>query len=185
MSQVSQKNQDKKNELQPKNSQIFHHLQNLLTNASLANLNLFAPLSLHQVFIYEIYILFQFHHFWNDLQKELASKSPNKASIGSMKLRLQKLQEKNKQAQKLKTEQPIKDNLENINNMLHYQGLSYVSKIIWTELINRYHNNLLVSHFNIKKIYKLVAQKYYWPTLHYNVYNYMKGYDICLALKIV
>ena len=67
-----------------------------------------------------------------------------------MKLRLHKLQAKNKQAQKTKV-----DDLEgcnNINGVLYYQGLSYIPEIIQTELISIYHDNPLAGHFGIKKI---------------------------------
>ena len=53
------------------------------------------------------------------------------------------------------------------------------------ELIGRHHNDLLACHFGIKKTCELLAQKYYWPTLYQNVEAYVKGYDICLALKAV
>ena len=102
-----------------------------------------------------------------------------------MKLRLQELQSEDKQARKLRVEQPVKDNWENIDGMLHYQGLFYVPKIIRIELISRYHDNLLVGHFGIEKIYELVAQKYYWPMLRYDVDNYVKGCNVYLVLKVV
>ena len=72
------------------------------TNTSLVRLNFsfFLLSHLHPIYICGIYALSQLCHFCNDLQKELASKSPYKASIGEMKLRLQKLQAKDKQAQK-------------------------------------------------------------------------------------
>ena len=66
------------------------------------------------------YVLPQLHHFWNGLQKELASKSPYKASIGGMRLRLQELQGKDKQARKLRAEQPVKDDWEDIDSVLHH-----------------------------------------------------------------
>ena len=69
--------------------------------------------------------------------------------------------------------------------MLHYQGLPYVSEIIRTELISRHHDNPLAGYFGIQKICKLVARKYYWPTLCYDVDNYIKGCDVCLASKAV
>ena len=98
LSRFPQRSQDKEDELQAKNGRIFHCLQNSLTNASLARLSLLSSLSshLHQVLIYETYILPQLHHFWDSLQRELASKSPYKASIGGMRLRLQELQSKDK-----------------------------------------------------------------------------------------
>ena len=53
------------------------------------------------------------------------------------------------------------------------------------KLISKHHNNLLAGHFNIKKTHKLVAQKYHWPILYHNIENYMKGYNIYLALITV
>ena len=102
-----------------------------------------------------------------------------------MKLRLQELQDEDKQAWKLRAEQPVKDNWEDIDGVLYHQGLSYVPEIIWTELISRHHNNPLAGYFGIKKICKLVAQKYYWPTFCHNVDNYVKGCDVYLASKAV
>ena len=57
-------------------------------------------------------------------------------------------------------EQLVKD-WQNIEDVLHYKGLFYIPKMIQTELISRYYDNLLTSHFDIKKIQKFVAQKYY------------------------
>ena len=86
---------------------------------------------------------------------------------------------------KLRVEQPVKDNWEDIDDVLHHQGLPYVPEIIQTELISKHHNNPLVGYFGIEKIRKLVAWKYYWPTLRYDVNNYVKGCDACLASKAV
>ena len=61
----------------------------------------------------------------------------------------------------------------------------FIPKTIWTELINRHHDNLLAGHFGIEKTYKLLAQKYYWPTFRHNVKAYLKGCDVCLASKTV
>ena len=69
--------------------------------------------------------------------------------------------------------------------MLHHQGLPYVPEIMQTELISRHHNNLLASHFGFEKTPELVAWKYYWPPLGYDVKDYVKGCNVCLALKTV
>ena len=53
------------------------------------------------------------------------------------------------------------------------------------ELISHHHNNLLADYFGIEKTYKLLAIKYYLPTLHHNVKAYVKCCDMCLALKTV
>ena len=53
------------------------------------------------------------------------------------------------------------------------------------ELISRHHDDPLAGHFGIEKTCKLLAQKYYWPTLRHNVKAYVKDCDICLASKAV
>ena len=58
-----------------------------------------------------------------------------------MRLRLREPQEEDKQARKLRAEQPVKDGWEDIDGVLHHQGLPYVPEIIRTGLISRYHNN--------------------------------------------
>ena len=78
-----------------------------------------------------------------------------------MRLRLQELQGEDKQAQKLRTEQSVKDGWQNINGVLHHQSLPYVPEIIRTEFISRYHDDPLVGHFGIEKTRELVAWKYY------------------------
>lgn len=45
--------------------------------------------------------------------------------------------------------------------VFQYQGLSYISKIIRSELISCNYNNLLVKHFGLNKTQKLIAKKYY------------------------
>ncbi len=69
--------------------------------------------------------------------------------------------------------------------MLYYQGLSYVPKVIRSELISRHHDDPLVGYFGIEKTRELIARKYYWPTLQRDVKAYIKGCDICLTSKAV
>ena len=57
LSRFPQRSQDEKEELQAENSQIFHCLQNSLTNTSLASLSLSTPLHLHQVLICGTYVV--------------------------------------------------------------------------------------------------------------------------------
>ena len=179
LSKFLQKSQDKKKELRAENGRIFYRLQNSLTSANLASLS--APPHLYQVLICGIYVLSQLRQFWNGLQKELAQERPY--VVGGMRLRLHKLQAKDEQAQKTRTEHP--KGWDNINSVLHYQGLPYVPKIIRTELISRHHDNLLASHFGMEKTCELIAQKYYWPMLRHDVENFIKGCDICLASKAI
>ena len=72
-----------------------------------------------------------------------------------MRLRLNELQAEDKKAWKTRAENS--EDWDDINGVLHYQGLPYVPEIIQTELISRHHNDLLAGHFGIKKIRELIA----------------------------
>lgn len=50
----------------------------------------------------------------------------------------------------------MKKGWKNINEVLYFKSLLYVSEIICKELINLFYNNLFASHFRIKKIGELV-----------------------------
>ncbi len=58
-------------------------------------------------------------------------------------------------------EQGLKEGWEEIEEVLHHQGLIYVLEIVRTELISRHHDDLLTGHFGIDKIRELIARKYY------------------------
>ena len=186
MLRFPQKSQDEEEELQAKNGQILHCLQNLLTSASLAGLNLLFSSSfssqLHQVLICGTYVLPQLQQFWQGLRKELAQKEPY--VVGGMRLRLHKLQAEDKHARKLRAEQLAKD-WQDIDGVLYHQGLPYVPEIIRTELISRHHDDPLAGHFGIEKTRELLSRKYYWPTLRRDVEDYVRGCDVCLASKAV
>ena len=182
LSRFPQRSQDEENELRAENGRILHRLQNSLTNASLASLSLSSrPSHLHQVLICGTYVLPQLRQFWNGLRENLAQEGPY--VVGGMRLRLHELQAKDKQAQKTRAEHL--EGWDNIDGVLHHQSLPYVPEIIWTELINRHHNDPLAGHFGIKKTRELIARKYYYPTLCRDVEDYIRGYDICLASKAV
>ena len=188
MSRFSQRSQDEEKELRAENGRILHRLQNSLTSANLASLS--APSHLHQVLICGTYVLPQLRHFWDGLQRELASENPYNANIGGMKLRLHKLQVEDEQARKLRANQQLDQQLgqqgwDDINGVLHHQGLSYVPEIIRMELISRHHDNPLAGYFGIEKTRELLSRKYYWPTLRRDVDNYVRGCDVCLASKAV
>ena len=67
-------------------------------------------------------------------------------------MRLPELQNNDKEAKELRSEQVLLEGWEDIEQVLHYQGLPYVSKVIRSELISRHYDNLLVGHFGIEKI---------------------------------
>ena len=127
LSRFPQRSQDEEDELRAENGRIFHRLQNSLTNASLAGLSLlasllfFLPSQLHQVLICGTYVLLQLRQFWDGLRGELASKGPYTSSIGGMRLRLHKLQTKDKEAWKLRADQQLgQQGWDNINGVLHH-----------------------------------------------------------------
>ena len=76
-----------------------------------------------------------------------------------MKLRLVKLQKIDWKAIKLKKNQ-LKD-WKDVKNILYFQNLLYMLKIIYFKVISCYHNNLLAGYFLIKKTKKLVTKKYF------------------------
>ena len=93
LSRFPQRSLEEEEKLRAENTQILHCLQPSLTSASLAGLSLSGSSAtpLHQVLICGTHILPQLCQFWNTLRAELANEGPYKASIGSMRLRLQEL----------------------------------------------------------------------------------------------
>ncbi len=81
-----------------------------------------------------------------------------------MIIRLPKLHYDDKEAIKLRSE-GLSESWEDIRQVLHYQGLPYIPKVIRSELISRYHDDPLAGHFSIEKTRELIARKYYRPTL--------------------
>ena len=100
-----------------------------------------------------------------------------------MRLRLTKLQESDEKAQKIRAEGL--DEYEDVDGVLQHQMLPFVPEIIQIELISRHHNDFLAGYFIIDKTSEIISRKYYWPNLRKNVEAYVKGCDVCLALKAV
>ena len=140
-------------------------------------------LPLHRVLICGTHVLPQLRHFWVTFQTKLADKNSYTASIGGMRLRLAELQESDKEARKVRAKS--RDGYKEIDGVLHHQGLPFVPEVIRTELISRHHDDPLAGHFGIDKTRELIGRKYYWPSLRKDVEAYVKGCDVCLALKAV
>ena len=104
LSRFPRRDNKKEANLQAENTQIIHCLQSSLTNALISDLSSTASglLPQHQVLICEIYALLQLRHLWNNLQIELSNQQPYKASISSIKPKLQELQEANRKVQELR-----------------------------------------------------------------------------------
>ncbi len=99
-------------------------------------------------------------------------------------MRLPELQNINKKAKKLRTE-GLLESWKDINQVLSYQSLLYVLKVICLELISRHHNDCRISYFDIEKTQELIARKYYLPKLHRDIEAYDKGCNIYLVSKVV
>lgn len=144
------------------------------------------PSRLHQVLICGTIVLLQLHQFWDFIWSELAHKSSYTTSIGAMRMRLLELQDNNNEAKNLRSErQQLLESWKDIEQVLYYQSFPYILKVICSELISKHHNNSLADHCGIRKTWELIAKKYYWPTLQRDVEAYVKGCNVCLALKEV
>ena len=65
-------------------------------------------------------------------------------------MRLPELQDDDKKAKKLRSE-GLPEGWEDIDQVLHFQDLPYVLKVVCLELISRHHDDPLAGHFGIKK----------------------------------
>ncbi len=75
-------------------------------------------------------------------------------------MRLSEWQDDDKEVNKLRSKGLLEDG-EEIEQVLPYQSLLYIPKVIWSELISRYYDDPFASHFGIKKTRDLIARKYY------------------------
>ncbi len=101
-----------------------------------------------------------------------------------MRIRLPELHDDDKETIKLRSKRLL-EGWEDIKQVLHYQDLPYIPKVIRSELISKHHDGTLAGHFGIEKTQKLIARKYYWPMLQQDLEAYVKGCDVYLALKAV
>ena len=102
-----------------------------------------------------------------------------------MRLQLFKLQENDKETKLFRGSAGLLEDWKDVEEVLQYQGLPYISEIIRFKVISCHHNDSLARYFGIDKTRKLIGRKYYWPSLRRDVESYVRGYDVCLALKAV
>lgn len=82
---------------------------------------------------------------------------PYKSNINGIQLRLTELQANNQQAKAIRAKTVMKEGWQDVNKVLHFESLPYISVIICIELISRYYNNPLAGHFGIKKTKELIT----------------------------
>ena len=102
-----------------------------------------------------------------------------------MRLCLPELQENDEEAKALRGLAGLLEDWEDVERVLQYQGLLYVSEIIHFEVINHHNDDLLIGYFGIDKTRELVGRKYYWPSLRKDIEAYVKGCHVCLGSKAV
>ena len=152
LSRFPQRSLDEEEKLRAENTQILHRLQSSLTRASLSGLSLSSETNLstlHRVLICGTHVLPQLRQFRDTFRTELADENPYKASIGGIRLRLSELEELDEEARKIRAESL--GGYEEVDGVLHHQGLPFVPEIIQTELISRHHDEPLAGHFGIVK----------------------------------
>ena len=177
-----QQNAKEEATFQTKNTKILHRLQFSLANVS--GLSLDVPSLFYQILVCFTTVLLQLWRFWDFFQSKIANEGPYNVNIRAMRIRLPDLQSDNNQARKLQAADFL-EGWEDIEGVLQYEGLFYIPKIIWLELISQYYNDPLASHFEIDKTRELISRKYYWFMLRRDVEAYMKGCDVCLGCKAV
>ncbi len=75
-------------------------------------------------------------------------------------MRLLELQDNDKEVMNLRSKR-LSEGWEDIKQVLYYQGLPYIPKIIRSKLMSKHHDDPLVGHFGIEKTWKLIARKYH------------------------
>lgn len=144
LSRFPRRDDEEEANLRDENPRILHLLQSSLTNTSLSGLSTSSSLSPCPVCgTNAIPQLRQLRQFWNSFKAELVSEGPYKASIGSMRLRLQELRESESEAE----EMMAKNGYQEIDGVLHHQGIPFVQEAIRTEIISRPHDDPLAGHF--------------------------------------
>ncbi len=71
------------------------------------------------------------------------------------------------------------------NDFLTFRKRYYVfeKEFLRTELLKRYHDDILIDHFDVKKTIKLLNRKYYWSKMIKYVKFYIKICDLCQRMK--
>ena len=163
---------------------IFQYLQSLLANTYKSNTFPTYVASLKHIIICRTHALLDLCQSWKTFCQELVAENPYQASIKGIRLRLVELQVENGLVRKIKAEKLVR-NYKDFDRILYFQSLPYISEIIRTELMSRYHGDPLVGYFSIKKTWELVTKKYYWETLYQDIEVYVKGFNVCLVSKVV
>ena len=136
LSRYPQRSAEEEEFLRTENVKILHRLQSSLSNASLLGLSTLAKLlPLHRILICGTQVLPQLRQFWDTFRAELDAEGPYQVSIGAMRLKLSELQESDDKPRKIRSER-LKNDYEEVDRVLHHQGLLFVPEAIRTELIS-------------------------------------------------
>lgn len=102
----------------------------------------------------------QLYQFWDIFRGELHEDNPYIISIGVIQLRLLELQDHITKTRDLQSKDLLEDQKDK-EDILYYQDILYILKIIQSKFISRHHNDLLAGYFGIEKSRDLVTRKYF------------------------
>ena len=117
LSRYLQQSVEKEDTFRTKNVKILYCLQLSLAKVSGLSTSRLSPL--HQILICGTTILPRLNKFWDILRAKLNKKEPYKVNIGAIRLRLQKLQETNSEAQKIRATE-LQGGWEEVDRVLHH-----------------------------------------------------------------
>lgn len=90
------------------------------------------------------------------LQVELNNERAYIVIIGAICLKLQEFQKINSEAWEIRAMQ-LQSGCKEVSGIPHYQRLLYLHKIVYSELISKYHNDLLIRNIEIDKSRKPIG----------------------------
>ena len=65
------------------------------------------------------------------------------------------------------------------NDIAIYQELTYISKILQSEIIRRNYNTSINKYFKTNEIMKQILRNYYWSEIWIDVQKYIQDCKIC------
>ena len=73
-----------------------------------------------------------------------------------------------------------------VEKFLKHEKRIYVSKNFVTQqkFINKNHDDFLIDHFDVERIFELLNKKYYWFVCATKIKNYVRICDICQRIKM-
>lgn len=71
-----------------------------------------------------------------------------------------------------------------LNKILLYKKKLIIFQILRIEIIFCHYNDLFIKYFNINKMVKLIAKKYYWLLFKIDIKKHINRYNIYLKINL-